>query len=76
MDETNFKDLVDDEDELEKRALKEVAYGNQHSLNVLVDLLIEKGVIKEQEFKEKLDEIIYEHPDAEDVDIPDPDENL
>ena len=39
----------------EEEALNEVAYGTQHALNILLDLLIEKGVISEQEFMDKLD---------------------
>lgn len=54
--------------------LEEVAYGNQHALTVLLDVLIEKGVISEQEFKDKLDEMIDASENIEDVDIPELDD--
>jgi hypothetical protein len=53
----------------EKMALEEVAYGNQHALNVLLDLLIEKGVISEQEFRDKLEEMVDQSEDADSVKI-------
>ncbi len=66
------------ESDFESMALEDVVYGNQHLLNVLLDILIEKGIISEQEFKDKIDRMIEESPDAEDVklDLPkDFDEN-
>lgn len=59
-----------DKDEFEKIAVEDVAYGTQHALNVLLDLLIEKGVINEQEFKDKLDAMIEESPELDEVNIP------
>jgi len=57
-------------DEFEKVAVEDVAYGTQHALNVLLDLLIEKGVISEQDFKDKLDAMIDESPELDEVNIP------
>ena len=48
----------DIEKDFNKLALEEVVYGNQHVLNILLDILIEKGLISEQEFKDKLEEMI------------------
>lgn len=53
----------------EKLALEEVAYGTQYALDVLLELLIDKGVISEQEFKNKLDSMIEESPEADEVNI-------
>ena len=39
----------------EEAALNEVAYGTQHALNILLDILIDKGIISEQEFIDKLE---------------------
>lgn len=55
------------EKDFNKLTLEEVVYGNQHVLNILLDLLIEKGVVSEQELKDKLDQMIAESPDAESV---------
>ncbi len=63
------------EKDYDQLALEEVVYGNQHTLTILLDLLIEKGVITEQEFKDKLNEMIEKSENAEDVDIPELDEN-
>lgn len=63
--------MADKEKDYRQLALEEVAYGNQHGLNVLLDILIEKGVISEQEYKDRLNAMIEESPDIEDVDIPD-----
>jgi hypothetical protein len=51
-------DDFDIEKDFNKLALEEVVYGNQHVLNILLDILIEKGLISEQEFKDKLEEMI------------------
>lgn len=47
-----------EEKNFDKLALEDVAYGTQYSLGILIDLLIEKGVISEQEFKDKLDQML------------------
>ncbi|MFT4260841.1 MAG: hypothetical protein ACMXX9_00220 [Candidatus Woesearchaeota archaeon] len=47
-----------EEKDFETLALEEVAYGTQHTVAVLIELLIKKGVITEQEFKDMLDEMI------------------
>ncbi len=57
------------EEQLEDIAIEEVAYGNMHALNVLIDLLIEKGVINEQEFRDKLNEEVEESPELDEVNI-------
>lgn len=62
--------MANKEKDYRQLALEEVAYGNQHALNVLLDILIEKGVISEQEYKDRLNAMIDESPDIEDVDIP------
>jgi hypothetical protein len=57
------------EKDFDKLALEEVVYGNQHVLNILLDILIEKGIISEQEFKDKLEEMISASQDADSVNI-------
>ncbi|PIN81364.1 hypothetical protein COV13_01455 [Candidatus Woesearchaeota archaeon CG10_big_fil_rev_8_21_14_0_10_32_9] len=57
------------ESEFEQMAIEDVVYGNQHALNVLLDLLIEKGIISEQEFKDKIDEMIEESPELDEVNL-------
>jgi hypothetical protein len=69
MAEENVKEA-----QLEEIALEEVAYGNMHALNVLIDLLIEKGVINEREFRDKLNEEVEESPELDEVKIDVPDE--
>lgn len=69
MDENN--DKINDQEKYEELALEDVAYGTQHALNILLDLLIEKGVINEQEFKDKLDEMIAESESLDQVDLSD-----
>ena len=59
--EENYEDK-----DFEKLALEEVAYGTQHTLAVLVELLIKKGVITEQEFKNMIDEMIERSKEVED----------
>ena len=54
---------------LELGALEEVAYGTQHALGVLIDLLVSKGIISEQELRNKLNEMIDESPDFVDAGI-------
>ena len=71
MDKELNKDQVVDELKYEDIALEDVVYGNQHALNVLLDILIEKNVISEQEFKDRLDQIIDESPDVDEVSIKD-----
>ncbi len=55
------------EKDYETLALEDVAYSNQHTLTVLLDLLIEKGVITEQEFKDKLDEMVKQSESLEEL---------
>ncbi|MCF7871505.1 hypothetical protein K9L97_00545 [Candidatus Woesearchaeota archaeon] len=55
----------------EELAVEDVAYGTQHALNVLLDILIEKGIVNEQEFKDKLDAMILQSEDVDDVDVSD-----
>jgi hypothetical protein len=64
------------EKDFNRLTLEEVVYGNQHVLNILLDLLIEKGIVSEQELKDKLDQMINDSPEAANVkiDIPDEDE--
>jgi hypothetical protein len=57
------------EKDFDRLTMEEVVYGNQHVLNILLDLLIEKGVVSEQELKDKLDAMIAESPDAANVKI-------
>jgi hypothetical protein len=67
------------EKDFNRLTLEEVVYGNQHVLNILLDLLIEKGIVSEQELKDKLDQMINDSPETAEVsnvkiDIPDEDE--
>jgi len=62
------------ESEFEQMAIEEVVYGNQHALNVLLDLLIEKGVISEQEFKDKIDQMIEDSPELDEVNLDSPED--
>lgn len=64
-------DQLENQENFEELAVEDVAYGTQHALNVLLDLLIEKGVINEQEFKDKLDAMIEASEDMDDVDLAD-----
>lgn len=56
-------------EQYDQMAIEDLVYGNHHALNILLDLLIEKGVISEQEFKDKLDEAIENSEDIEDTNI-------
>jgi hypothetical protein len=62
------------EKDFNKLTLEEVVYGNQHVLNILLDLLISKGVVSEQELKDKLDSMIAESPDAESIKFEEPED--
>jgi hypothetical protein len=53
--------------DLNSLALEEVVYGNQHVLNILLDILIGKGIISEQEFKDKLEEMIAASQDIDEA---------
>ena len=53
--------------DFEQMALEEVVYGNQHTISILLELLIDKGIITEQEFKDKLDEMIERSQDVEEL---------
>ena len=64
-----MKQQKHEDKEPERMALEEVAYGNQHALNVLLDLLIAKGIVSEQEFRDKLDEMVTESPELDEVNI-------
>ncbi|MGV8161883.1 MAG: hypothetical protein ACP5N2_00945 [Candidatus Nanoarchaeia archaeon] len=55
------------EKDFDKLTMEEVVYGNQHVLNILLDLLIEKGVISEQELKDKLDAMIEQSEDVANI---------
>jgi len=57
----------------EEMAVEEVAYGTQYALEVLLELLIEKGVINEQEFKDKMDSMIEESEEFDEINIEIPD---
>lgn len=59
-------------DNYEQLAMEDLVYGNHHALNILLDLLIEKNIISEQEFKDKLDAVIDESESAEElkIDVP------
>jgi hypothetical protein len=68
-------DEIKQDDQFEQMAIEDLVYGNHHALNLLLDLLIEKGVISEQEFKDKLDAVIDESENVEDVKIDVPSED-
>ncbi len=70
MDENN----VEHNDQFEQMAVEDLVYGNHHALNILLDLLIEKGIISEQEFKDKLDAVIDESESLDNVKIDAPTE--
>ena len=63
------------DDQYEQMAFEDLVYGNHHALNILLDILIEKGVLSEQEFKDKLDAIVEESDNIEDVKIDVPSED-
>lgn len=63
------------DDQFEQMAVEDLVYGNHHALNILLDILIEKGVISEQEFKDKLDSMVEESESVEDVKIDVPSED-
>ena len=72
MTEDNAQDVTKDmkqDEHYEQLALEDLVYGNHHALNILLDLLIEKGVISEQEFKDKLDAVVEESESVEDVNL-------
>lgn len=57
------------QEQYEQMATEDLVYGNHHALNILLDILIEKGVISEQEFKDKLDAVIEDSEEIEDVNL-------
>lgn len=57
------------DDQYEQLAMEDLVYGNHHALNILLDLLIEKKIISEQEFKDKLDAVVEESENIEDVNL-------
>jgi hypothetical protein len=57
---------MEKQEDFEKLALEDVAFGTQHALECLLDILITKGVISEQEFKDKLNEMVEESPEVSD----------
>jgi hypothetical protein len=59
------------QDQYEQMATEDLVYGNHHALNILLDILIEKGVISEQEFKDKLDAVIEESEEIENIKLED-----
>ena len=69
MEDKNMND-----DQYEQMAIEDLVYGNHHALNIVLDLLIEKGIINEQEFKDKLDAVVEESESLEDVKIDVPQE--
>jgi len=62
-----------EKDTFDEKALEDVAYGTQHALEVLLDLMIEKGLISEQEYKDKLNAMIEESEELDEVNINIPD---
>lgn len=68
------EDMKKDE-HYEQLAMEDLVYGNHHALNILLDILIEKGVLSEQEFKDKLDAVIDESENVDDVKIDVPSED-
>ena len=72
MTDENKKDVTKDmkqDEHYEQLAIEDIVYGNHHALNILLDLLIEKGVFSEQEFKDKLDAVVEESENVEDVNL-------
>ena len=69
------EDMKQQDDQFEQMAVEDLVYGNHHALNILLDILIEKGVISEQEFKDKLDSMVEESESVEDVKIDVPSED-
>ena len=63
------KNELNMDEQFEQMAVEELVYGNHHALNILLDLLIEKGVISEQEFKDRLDSMVEESENIEDVKV-------
>ncbi|MGV8168940.1 MAG: hypothetical protein ACP5N3_02690 [Candidatus Nanoarchaeia archaeon] len=55
------------EKDFNRLTMEEVVYGNQHVLNILLDILIEKGIISEQELKDKLDAMIEESEEVSNI---------
>lgn len=62
----------DKQEKYEDLAVEEVAYSTQHALNVLLDILIEKGIINEAELRDKLDQVVDESPELDEVNIQGP----
>jgi len=59
------KEKTNTNEHYEQMAIEDLVYGNHHALNILLDLLIEKGLISEQEFKDKLDAMIEDSENIE-----------
>ncbi len=53
--------------DFDKLALEDVIYGNRHNLEILLELLIEKGVITKQEYDAKLEEMVEVSDDLKDL---------
>lgn len=64
-----MKKHTDEMGKYEELAIEEVAYGNQHALNILIDILIEKGIINEQELKDRLEQGVEESSDFDEVNV-------
>lgn len=63
----------DVQDIVDEQAIEEVAYGTQHALNILLELMIDKGIITKQEFLDRLDQDVTDSPEFDEVNIEIPD---
>lgn len=61
MAEENTKEMED-----EIYTLEEMTYGAHDKIDALIDLLIEKKVFTEEEYSEKIKQILSEYEDEED----------
>ena len=65
MTDENCKDNCCTEDEM--YSVEEMVYGAHDKVDALIELLIDKGVISEEEYSKKLQDIIAEYSDDEET---------